>query len=129
MQGADLRPTSDAAPDYIAVDETVIQVSDERHWPYVAVDPETNEFPHVRLFSTRATQSTVSFSRELQRIVPATHATILVDNAHRLKAALSRLGRRFQMSRHGNRNAAERAFRKTKNRTYLLSHISLARTR
>ena len=30
VQKADLQPTSDAAPDHIAVDETVIQVNDER---------------------------------------------------------------------------------------------------
>ena len=32
MQKTDVQPTSDTAPDHIAVDETVIQVSDERHW-------------------------------------------------------------------------------------------------
>ena len=32
------------------VDETVIQVNDEHRWLYAAVDPETNEFLHVRLF-------------------------------------------------------------------------------
>jgi len=47
----------------------------------------------------------------------------LTDNAHYLKAVLSQLGRRFQMSRHGNRNATERTFRKTKNCTYSFSHI------
>ena len=89
-------------------DETVIQVNDERRWLYAAVDPETNEFPHVRLFSTRTTQLTVLFLRELQQIVLVTHAAILIDNAHHLKAALSQLGLRFQMSRHGNRSADER---------------------
>ena len=50
VQKADVQPTSDAAPDHIAVDETVIQVNDERRWLYAAVNPETNKFLHVRLF-------------------------------------------------------------------------------
>ena len=66
VQKADLQPTSDAAPDHIAVDETVIQVNDERRWLYAAVDPETNKFLHIRLFPTRTTQLTVLFLRELQ---------------------------------------------------------------
>jgi transposase-like protein len=76
VQNADLQPTSNAAPDHIAVDETVIQVNDERRWLYAAVDPETNEFPHVRLFPTRTTRLTVLFLRELRQIVPVTHAAI-----------------------------------------------------
>jgi len=59
VQKADLRPTSDATPDHIAVGETVIQVNDERRWLYVAIDPERNEFPHARLFSTRKMQRTM----------------------------------------------------------------------
>ena len=117
VQKAELQPTSDAAPDHIVVDETVIQVNDERRWLYAAVDPETNKFLHVRLFPTRTTQLTVLFLRELQQYVPVTQATILVDDAHHLKAALSRLGLRFQMRRHGNRNAVERVFREIKQRT------------
>ena len=62
VQKADVQPTDDAAPDHIAVDETVIQLNDERRWLYVAVDPETNKFLHVRLFPTRTTQLTVCFS-------------------------------------------------------------------
>ena len=61
MQEAELQPTSDAAPDHIAVDETVIQENDERRWLYAAVGPETNKFLHFRLFPTRTTQLTVLF--------------------------------------------------------------------
>jgi putative transposase len=122
VQKADVQLTSDAAPDHIAVDETVIQVNDERRWLYAAVDPETNKFPHVRLFPTRTTQLTVLFLREPQQQVPVTQATILVDDAHHLKAALSRLGLRFQMRRRGNRNAVERIFREIKRRMSLLSN-------
>ena len=122
VQKADLQPTSDAVPDHIAVDETVIQVNDERRWLYAAVDPETNKFLHVRLFPTRTTQLTVLFFRELQQHVQVTQATILVDDAHHLKAALSRLGLRFQMRHHGNRNAVERVFREVKRRTSSFSN-------
>jgi putative transposase len=92
-------------------------VNHDRRWLYAAVDPETNEFLHARLFSTRTTRLTVVFLRELQQIVPVTQATILVSNAHHLKTALSRLGLRFQMRRHGNRNAVERVLREIKRRT------------
>ena len=122
VQNANLQPTSDTAPDHIAIDETVIQVNDEQRWLYTAVDPETNEFLHARLFPTRTTQLTILFLQELQQIVPVTQATILVDDAHHLKAALSRLGLQFQIRRHGNRNAVERVFREVKRRTYSFSN-------
>ena len=121
VQKAELQPTSDAMPDHIAIDETVIQVNDERRWLYAAVDPETNEFPHVRLSTARKTQLTALFSRELQQIVPVAHAAILVDNAHHLKTALSQFGFRFRTSRRGNRSAVERISREVKRRTYLFS--------
>jgi putative transposase len=122
VQKADLQPTSEAEPNHIALDETVIQLNDERWWLYAAVDVETNEFLHVKLCPTRTTQLTVHFLRELKQKVPVTQATILVDDAHHLKAALSRLGLRFQMRRHGNRNAVERVFREVKRRTSSFSN-------
>ena len=117
VQKADLQPTGDNAPNQIAVDETVIQINDQRRWLYAAIDPQTNEFLHVRLFQTRTTQLTVLFLRELREKQQIEHATFLVDGAHYLKAALERLGLRFQISRHGNRNAVERVFREIKRRT------------
>jgi transposase-like protein len=39
VQRADVQPTGDAAPDHIAVDKTVIQVNDERHWLYASSIP------------------------------------------------------------------------------------------
>jgi transposase-like protein len=122
VQKADLQPTSEADPNHIAIDETVIQVNDERHWLYAAVDPETNQFLHVRLFQTRTTQLTVLFLRELRDKQPLEHVTVLVDNAHHLTAALDRLGLRFQVARHGNRNAVERIFREVKRRTSSFSN-------
>ena len=66
VQTAELRPTSDATPDHIVIDETVIQVNDERRWLYATVNPETNKFLHFRLLPTRTTQLIVLFLRELQ---------------------------------------------------------------
>jgi putative transposase len=92
----------------------VIQLDDERWWLYAAVDPTTNDLLHVRLLSTRTTQLTVLFLRELLGKQSLCDATILVDNAHHLTAALSGLGLRFQTSGHGNRNTVERVFREVK---------------
>ena len=65
VRKADLQPDSDVDPDQIAVDETLIRVNGQRHWLYAAVDPDTNQFLHVRLFQTRTTQFTVLFLREV----------------------------------------------------------------
>lgn len=39
-QKADLQPDSDADPNQIVVDETVIRVNGQRHWLYATVDPD-----------------------------------------------------------------------------------------
>jgi putative transposase len=54
--------------------------------------------------------------------VPITRAAILVDNAHHLKAALSQFGLRFQMRRHGNRDAVESVLGEVKLRTSSFSN-------
>jgi putative transposase len=46
----------------------------------------------------------------------------LVDGAKHLQTALSRAGLRFQIRRHGNRNAVERIFRELKRRTSSFSN-------
>jgi putative transposase len=129
VQQTDVQPTSDRQPDHIAVDETVIQLNDQWHWLYAAIDPETNEFLHVRLFQTRTTERTMLFFREFREKVPVTQATIFVDDATHLKSALDRLGLRFQVCRHGNRNAVEHVFRQVKQRTpsfsNTFSHVEL----
>ena len=52
VQKADLQPTGTRSLNYVALDETVIQLGTERYWLYAAVDPQTNEFLHVKLFPT-----------------------------------------------------------------------------
>ena len=118
IKKADLQPTSDGPLNHVAVNETVIQVDDEHHWLYVAVDPATNEFLHTRLFSTRTTQLTVLFLREVREKQHVDNATVLVDAAPHLTAALDRLSLRFRSCRHGNWNAIERGFSRSKT-TYL----------
>jgi transposase-like protein len=117
VQKADVQPSSDAEPNHIAVDETVIRVNDERHWLYAAVDPTTNEILHVRLFQTRTTQLTMLFLRELQQKQQVEQATFLIDGATHLASALDRLGLDFRYEKHGNRNSVERIFRELKRRT------------
>ncbi|WP_380675878.1 IS6 family transposase [Salinigranum sp. GCM10025319] len=122
VQKADLQPDSDAEPTQIAVDETVIRVNGQRHWLYAAVDPDTNQFLHVRLFQTRTTQLTLLFLRELREKQQVSDVMFLVDDAHHLKNALERLGLRFHVCRHGNRNSIERVFHEVKRRTSSFSN-------
>jgi len=122
VQKADLQPDSDVEPNQIAVDEPVIRVNGQRHWLYAAVDPDTNKFLHVRLFQTRTTQLTVLFLRELREKQQFSSPTFLIDDAAHLKAALDRLGLRFRVNHHGNRNSVERVFREVKRRTSSFSN-------
>ena len=122
VQKADVQPSSDTEPNHIAVDETVIQVNDQRHWLYAAVDPTTNEILHVRLFQTRTAQLTVLFLRELREQQQVEQATFLVDGAIHLASALDRLGLDFRYEKHGNRNSVERVFREVKRRTSSFSN-------
>jgi len=62
------------------------------------------------------------FLRELQEKHDVETAVFLVDCAHYLQTALDRVGPRFQIERHGNRNAIERIFRELKRRTSLFSN-------
>ena len=122
VQKANLQPASDASPDQVAVDETVIRINGQQFWLYAAVDPRTNEFLHVRLYTTTTTALTERFLRELRKKHDVEDAVFLVDHAKHLAAALRRSGLRFQAVRHGNRNAVERVFREVKRRTSSFSN-------
>ncbi|MBV0926238.1 IS6 family transposase [Halomicroarcula limicola] len=122
VQKADLQPESGRSPNQIALDETVIRINDEQFWLYAAADPQTNQLLHVRLFSTTTTALTEIFLRELQQKHDVETAVFLVDGAQHLQTALQRAGLRFQMRRHGNRNAVERIFRELKRRTSSFSN-------
>jgi transposase-like protein len=122
VQKADLQPTDGADPNHVALDETVIQLNDERYWLYAAVDPATNRLLHVRLFPTRTQALTEMFLSELEEKHLVDDAIFLVDGAPWLQAACHRRGLRFQHVTHGNRNAVERVFREVKRRTNQFSN-------
>ncbi|USZ67467.1 IS6 family transposase [Halorussus salilacus] len=117
VQKADLQPTDGKNPNHVAVDETVIQLNDQRYWLYAAVDPETNEFLHAKLYPTRTIVVTKQFLTELQEKHCVGDAVFLVDGAPWLQAALFEKNLRFQYVRHGNRNSVERVFKELKRRT------------
>ncbi len=63
---ADLRPRSGHTPDHVAVNETVIQLDDDRYRLYAAVDPDPNELLHTKLEPTRTNAFAVKFFPELR---------------------------------------------------------------
>jgi putative transposase len=122
VQKADLQPESGKSPNQIALDETVIRINDQQFWLYAAANPQSNDLLYVRLFSTTTTALTEIFLRELRQKHDVESAVFLVDGAKHLQTALHRAGLRFQISRHGNRNAIERIFRELKRRTSSFSN-------
>jgi putative transposase len=122
VQKADLQPESGRSPNQIALDETVIRINDQQFWLYAAGDPETNKLLYVRLFSTTTTALTEMFLKELRQKHDVETAVFLVDGAQHFQTALQRAGLRFQIRRHGNRNAVERIFREFKRRTSSFSN-------
>ncbi|WP_135807068.1 IS6 family transposase [Halorussus marinus] len=117
VQKADLQPTDGKNPNHVAVDETVIQLNDQRYWLYAAVDPQTNKFLHAKLYPTRTIVVTKQFLTELQEKHRVADAVFLVDGAPWLQAALFEQNLRFQHVTHGNRNSVERVFKELKRRT------------
>ena len=67
MQKADPQSADGASPDHIALDETVIRINGQQFWLYAAVNPDTNKFLHVRLFTTTTTALTRRFLQEFSR--------------------------------------------------------------
>jgi transposase-like protein len=122
VQKAELQPTDGANPDHVAIDETVIQLNDERFWLYAAVGPGTNRLLHVRLYPTRTQALTELFLAELREKHQVDDAVFPVDGAPWLQAACHRHGLRFQHETRGNRNSVERVFRELKRRTNQFSN-------
>ncbi len=69
---ADLQPEDGQSPDHVAVDETVIQLNDEKYWLYAAVDPQTNKLLHTKLEPTTTKVLAHSFSLNLTRNTTST---------------------------------------------------------
>jgi len=80
VQKVELQPNSECDPDHVTVDETVIQVNNERWWLYAAVDPATNQSLHVRLFQSQNAGQTSIFLAELREKHPVEDAMFLVDS-------------------------------------------------
>jgi transposase-like protein len=111
---ADLQPEAGKSPDHVAVDETLIQLDDERYWLYAAVDPETNELLHTKLEPTRTNVLAYAFFAELCEKHDVDDAVFIIDCATPLKHTCTRHGLDFRYERHGNRNSSERIFRQVK---------------
>jgi Transposase and inactivated derivatives len=93
---ADLQPEEGQNPDHVAVDETVIQLNDERYWLYAAVDAETNDLLHTQLEPVRTNVFAHSFFAELREKHNVDDAVFLVDGAAPLQDACSRHGLDFR---------------------------------
>jgi transposase-like protein len=117
VQKAALQPTEGKSPDRVAVNETVIQIDDQRYWLYAAVDPDRNEFLHVKLGTAQNLGLSEIFLGELREKHDVSDAVFLVDGAQWLQEACRRHGLRFQHVTHGNRNAVERLYKELKRRT------------
>jgi transposase-like protein len=114
---ADLQPTASRAPNQVALDETVIRVNDQQYWLYVVIDPETNDYLHVRLFPTYSSGIPSIFLGELKQKHDMEGAKFLVDGAPWLHAARHRHGLRFQHANHGNHNTIKNVLKILKSRT------------
>jgi len=84
---------------------------------FTAVDPETNVFLHVGLYSLRTAVATQLFLNELQDKHDIEDAEFFVDGAPWLHAGLFVLGMHFRHETHGDRNPVERVFQEIKRRT------------
>jgi transposase-like protein len=84
---ADLQPTDGADPNHVAVDETVIQLNDERFWLYAIVDSETNRLLYLRLFPTRNLAISETFLAGLREKHLVDDALFLADSVPWLQAA------------------------------------------
>lgn len=100
----------------------MIRVNDEQYWLYVAVDPVTNRFRHVRLSPTYMIAITKAFIAELSQKHDVDDAVFLVDDARELEPALRRSSFEYRVERHGLRNKTERVFREVERRTSSLSN-------
>ena len=122
VQKAELQPDGGESPNQVAVDESVIRIDDQQYWLYAAIDPATNRFLHVRLFSTYTTALSEIFLRELRNKHDVESAEFLVDDAQWLHTALRRHGLDFRYEPDGNRNSVERVFREVQRRTSSFSN-------
>jgi len=100
----------------------VISIHGQQYWVYAAVDPATNRFLHVQLYSTRTTALSELCLAELMEKHDVEDALVLANSIAWLKAALRRRDLKFRYERHGDRNSIERVYREAKRRTTSFSN-------
>ena len=85
----DLQPSVDEKTNHAGPDETVIQLNEHHYWLYTAVDPETKEIPHTRLYSTTTAALTERFLQKLTERHDLEDAifSVMEQNISRLHAA------------------------------------------
>jgi transposase-like protein len=103
VQKTDLKPRSDRSRDHVAVEETVVQLNDQRYWLDAAVDHETNVFLHLKLLPARTTAVTEILLQELMEKHDVSNAVFLVDGAPWLQAKLLELRIHFRNETFGER--------------------------
>ena len=119
---ADLQPDGGDSPNQVAVDETMIRFNGRWYWLYMAVDPDTNDILHTKLQPTRNHYTAKDFMSELIEKHDLDNSLFLVDGQHSLHQACRYHSLRFRVTKHGNRNSAERVFRELKRRTKAFSN-------
>lgn len=107
MKKTNRQSTDDVSPNHIAVDETVIQLDNQCDWLYAAVEPDSNNVCHVRLFPTRTTERTLLFFRELREEHQFELSLFLVGDAYHRTAALARLGLGLSVRCYESSNAVD----------------------
>ncbi len=119
---ADLALVEGSDPTTVALDETVIWINGQQYWLYAAVDPATNRFLHVQLYSVRTTALTEIFLAELMEKHDVEDTVFLVDWAAWLKAALHHHSLEFRYERYSDRSSIKRVYREVKHRTPLFAN-------
>ena len=66
----------------------MIRINGQQFWLYAAVDPDTNKFLYVRLFTTTTTALIQQVLRELHEKHDVSDAVFFVDYAQLLATAL-----------------------------------------
>jgi transposase-like protein len=112
-----LQPAGGTVPNHVAVDETVIQLSNEQLWLYVAVDSATNHLIDVKLSSTRNQATTEISLTEIREKHLVDDAVFLVNSALQLQATLHSHGLGYRHQKHTNHNNPERILFEIKRRT------------
>lgn len=61
VQKTNVQPQRGRQSDQVAIDESVIQLDDQRDWLYVTIGPETNQLLHPKVDSNRANAPDYAF--------------------------------------------------------------------